>query len=167
MSTSEEEFQQDPAILQRTNLPGMFLTWVGILNMVMGLLLLQAGIHNWKMTFGEYQDEQRKTMENLRKLGWGSPKNAQDPVETPTEGIKATLTWLSFLAGAGALAGAFIIAYAGFNLRALNSYKLAVAGSVLAMIPVISPLGCCLIGQVVGIWSLVILLDRDVRAAFP
>ena len=36
--------------------------------------------------------------------------------------------------------------------------------TILAMIPCISP--CCLLGLPVGIWSLVVLLDENVKASF-
>ncbi len=46
----------------------------------------------------------------------------------------------------------------------LRWYPLAIAGSVLATIPMVSP--CCLLGLPFGIWSLVVLLQPDVKSAF-
>ncbi len=58
---------------------------------------------------------------------------------------------------------AFII-YAALKMREQSQWGLAVAASVLAMIPCISP--CCIIGLPIGIWSLIILTKPEIRAAF-
>ncbi len=58
---------------------------------------------------------------------------------------------------------AFII-YAALKMRELSQWGLAVAASVLAMIPCISP--CCIIGLPIGIWSLIVLTKPEIRAAF-
>ena len=63
----------------------------------------------------------------------------------------------------GLLVAIFII-YAALKMKDLKQWNLAVVASVLAMIPCISP--CCVIGLPVGIWSLVVLLRPDVKAAF-
>jgi len=57
------------------------------------------------------------------------------------------------------------VVFAGaLSMMSLRWYPLAIAGSVLAIIPMVSP--CCLLGLPFGIWSLVVLLQPDVRAAF-
>ena len=63
----------------------------------------------------------------------------------------------------GILIGILIL-YAGVRMRALENHGLAVAASILAMIPCISP--CCILGLPFGIWALVVLLDANVKAAF-
>lgn len=63
----------------------------------------------------------------------------------------------------GILVAAFII-YAALKMKDLTQYGLAMAASILAMIPCISP--CCLVGLPIGIWSLVILTKPEVKAAF-
>jgi hypothetical protein len=54
----------------------------------------------------------------------------------------------------------------GVMMRRLRGYPLAMTGAVLVAVPCLSPLGCCLMGEVIGIWCLVVLLAEDVRAAF-
>jgi hypothetical protein len=49
------------------------------------------------------------------------------------------------------------------KMKGLESYGLAIAASILAMLPCG---GCCLIGLPFGIWALVVLCDADVKAAF-
>ena len=63
----------------------------------------------------------------------------------------------------GILIGVLII-YGAMQMRKLESYGLAVAVSIIAMIPCISP--CCLLGLPIGIWSLVVITKPEVKAAF-
>ena len=63
----------------------------------------------------------------------------------------------------GLLVALFII-YAALKMKDLKQWNIAVVASVLAMIPCISP--CCVIGLPIGIWSLVVLMRPDVKAAF-
>jgi hypothetical protein len=63
----------------------------------------------------------------------------------------------------GILIGGLIF-YAALQMRKLQSYGLAMAGSIIAMIPCISP--CCIIGLPIGIWALVVLTKPEVKAAF-
>jgi hypothetical protein len=63
----------------------------------------------------------------------------------------------------GVVVSAFVI-YASLKMKDLKEWGLAVAASILAMIPCISP--CCLIGLPVGIWSLVILMRPEVKETF-
>jgi hypothetical protein len=67
----------------------------------------------------------------------------------------------------GSLVGvgvAALIIYAALKMRELSQWGLAVAASVLAMIPCISP--CCIIGLPIGIWSLVVITKPEIKAAF-
>ena len=63
----------------------------------------------------------------------------------------------------GILVAGFII-YAALKMKELNHWGLAMAASILAMIPCISP--CCIIGLPIGIWCLVVLTKPEVKAAF-
>lgn len=68
---------------------------------------------------------------------------------------------LSALVG---LAVSAFMAYGATQMRALSSYPLAVAASVLALVPWSC---CCCFTFPVGVWCLVVLLREDVKAAFP
>ena len=49
----------------------------------------------------------------------------------------------------------------------LKSHRhFAVFVAVLTAIPCISPASCCLLGEAMGIWALVVLLNQEIRAAF-
>ncbi|NJN65105.1 MAG: hypothetical protein HC882_09670 [Acidobacteria bacterium] len=60
------------------------------------------------------------------------------------------------------LAAATILA--GVRMRNLRSRWLAILASLVMMLPFFSP--CCFLGIPIGIWCLIVLSDRDVKAAF-
>jgi hypothetical protein len=79
--------------------------------------------------------------------------------------------WINMFSGTLSLVGAFIgiitgilILVGGLKMRKLESHGLAMAASIIAMIPCISP--CCLIGLPIGIWSLIVLSKPEVKSAF-
>jgi len=49
-------------------------------------------------------------------------------------------------------------------MKELRNWTLAMVASILAMVPCIG--ACCLIGIPIGIWSLVVLMKPEVKAAF-
>jgi hypothetical protein len=57
-----------------------------------------------------------------------------------------------------------VILFGGIKMRKLENYGLAMAASIVAMIPCISP--CCVIGLPVGIWAMIILSKPEVKGAF-
>jgi len=63
------------------------------------------------------------------------------------------------------IGGAALIAFGAWRMKELKSYGLAMTASILAMIPCFTSC-CCLLGLPVGIWAIIVLLDKDVKAAF-
>lgn len=61
------------------------------------------------------------------------------------------------------LISAFVI-FAAVQMRKLESWGVAFAGAIIAMVPCIGP--CCCLGLPIGIWSLVVLNKPEVRSAF-
>ena len=57
-----------------------------------------------------------------------------------------------------------LIFYGALKMKKLESYGLAMAASIVAMIPCVSP--CCLIGLPIGIWAVVVLSKPEVKDAF-
>jgi hypothetical protein len=56
-----------------------------------------------------------------------------------------------------------LIVYGATQMRALRNYNMAMTASVVAMLPCGC---CCIVGLPIGIWSLVVLLKPEVKAAF-
>lgn len=50
------------------------------------------------------------------------------------------------------------------KMKRLESHGFAMAASILALVPCISP--CCVVGIPIGIWSLVVLAKPEVKGAF-
>ncbi len=87
---------------------------------------------------------------------------------TASGGEEQFLNWMSggvgiVTASIGLLIAGVII-YASMEMKKLKQWGLAVAASILAMVPCISP--CCIIGLPMGIWALVVLMKDEVKAAF-
>jgi len=57
-----------------------------------------------------------------------------------------------------------VIFFGAMKMKSLENYGLAMAASIIAMIPCFSP--CCLLGLPIGIWALVVLTKPDVKSAF-
>jgi hypothetical protein len=75
--------------------------------------------------------------------------------------VRVFLSW-----GVVGLLSGLLTTIAAIRMRLLRSYTLAVVGSVVTALPCVSCTGCCGLGEVVGIWALVILVSPDVRLAF-
>jgi hypothetical protein len=57
-----------------------------------------------------------------------------------------------------------VIFFGALKMKNLESYGLAMAASIIAMIPCFSP--CCLLGLPIGIWAIVVLSKPEVKSAF-
>ena len=78
--------------------------------------------------------------------------------------------WLERSQSLGAFSNVLALGLSGFTfygalrMKDLRDYGLAMAASIIAIIPCLGP--CCCIGIPVGIWSLVVLNKPEVKAAF-
>jgi len=68
--------------------------------------------------------------------------------------------------GWGGLVVAMFIAAGAVCMLSMRYYGVAVLASFFAIIPCISGTACCCLGEIIGLWALVTLLNADVRAAF-
>jgi hypothetical protein len=68
--------------------------------------------------------------------------------------------------GGANLLGSILTLVGAARMLALRSYSLGILGSVLAAVPCLSLSACILVGIGIGVWSLVVLLNNDIRAAF-
>ena len=57
-----------------------------------------------------------------------------------------------------------VVLLGAIKMKNLESYSFAMIATIIAMIPCLSP--CCCLGVPIGIWSLIVLLDSNVKAAF-
>ena len=56
------------------------------------------------------------------------------------------------------------LVWGGLKMMRLESWGIAMAACILALVPCVSP--CCLIGLPFGIWGLVVINDQAVKQAF-
>ena len=159
MSYEPEPYDTEPsAAAAKANLPGILLIVTAILNVVAALLCLlgAVGVMNLPdQTFEQAIEQQpAENRKNLEDLGWG-PEELRH-IYVACCGIPGVLGLLT----------APLILFGGIQMCRLRGYGLAIFGSILALLPCISPVGCCLVGQVAGVWALIVLASPDVRAAF-
>jgi hypothetical protein len=151
------------AARERVNMPGTFLIVVAGLNVLLaGWSAVgsvqelfrddkqrRADVHE---QFSKFTKEQR---EGLDKLG-------------VTEETVVTILRLNGTVGLAvnvvALAASGLAVLGGLRMIKLRSRGLALTGAILTAIPIVSP--CCCFGQVVGLWTVIVLLNSDVKAAF-
>jgi len=106
---------------------------------------LAFSLFNFAMSFGEAHADPGAP-EMVRKIQEG----AVGPVATAMQGGFAMLN--------------LFIIVCGVQMMRLQSWGLAVAGSVLAMLNIGSC--CCVAGVPVGIWSLAVLMSSDIISIF-
>ncbi|HEX4999400.1 MAG TPA: hypothetical protein VFY29_14325, partial [Terriglobia bacterium] len=63
-----------------------------------------------------------------------------------------------------AIAAGVVVLIGALKMKKLESYDWALASSIIAMVPCISP--CCWAGLPIGIWAIVVLQKPEVKAAF-
>jgi hypothetical protein len=124
--------------------PGSLLAPAMALIAVAGLGLA-ISIYNFAMSFGEAQITPGAP-EFVREI----QKGAVGPVATGLQGGFAMLN--------------LFIVICGVQMMRLQSWGMAVAGSILAMVNVGSC--CCAAGIPVGIWSLSVLMSSDIISIF-
>jgi hypothetical protein len=71
---------------------------------------------------------------------------------------------LGVVVGIVAIIMSGLIFFGAIKMKKPENYNLAMAASIIAMVPCLSP--CCLIGLPIGIWALVILMKPEVKSAF-
>lgn len=151
-------YPPDRNVESRTAAPGICLIVVGVLNMALGVLVLRNGFEVQHMTLDEF----RQMLES--NPAWGVVTGGKKAA--PTEDQKSFTAVANVGLGVLNVLGAVLTVFAGVSMRSLSRYGLAVAGAVWALIPFLSLSACCGIGEIVGIWALVVLLGQEVRSAF-
>ena len=144
-----------------TRMPGLFLILVGILNLPWaGYLLLNAAADSL-MSQREFDRRMGILSPMIRNWGIRRALDRYTNVELKTWQTAFINAWtlLAFVA-------ALLTIHAGRRLRQLRSFGVVVLGSIAACLPCVTFSGSCCIGELVGLWALVTLLNDDVRAAF-
>jgi hypothetical protein len=146
----------------RVQLPAIFLMIVGGLNFLMTLYFIGNGIYTATVPAQQLWEQTRETQASVERLL--GAKGAADN-KTPDE-VKTQALLVSF-AGAG-LTGlcALLTVLGGWRMYTLRSYGLSIVGAVAAAIPCLSVTACCGLGEIVGLWAVIVLAKPEVREAF-
>jgi hypothetical protein len=145
MASPSNPYASSGSALGRLNAPGITLIVLGIL----GVLGAIAGVLMNLLGMGG----------NLAGMGGRESGGPMDQYITlMSGGLGLVLNILNVFLSA-------LIAFGGFKMRTGESYPLALTASILCIVPCTSPC-CCLIGIPVGIWALIVLMDKDVKASF-
>lgn len=128
--------------VEKVKLPAIFLMITAGLGALMAVMSLISNL------FG--------TGFNMANMG-GMGEGNEQLIAMMTGGMGVALSVVGLV-----MAG--VVFFGASKMMKLEMYGLAISASVIAMIPCVSP--CCLLGLPIGIWSLVVLLNNEVKAAF-
>jgi Na+-translocating ferredoxin:NAD+ oxidoreductase RnfD subunit len=163
MSLEPESLESvKPPRANRTLLPGIFLIVVGALNMAAAIPAVAVGIRFMTMPVEELERVMKedpnvqRQMAELKKQGTNLTANDFRNIYI-YGGNGLGIVW--------AILGLVIIA-GGICLCVRKAYALALIASILAAIPCLSAPACCGLGEGIGIWALVVLLNAEVKALF-
>jgi hypothetical protein len=142
------------AVRQRVTAPAIGLIVVGFLNLLWALYLTVNALAITVMT-------PQQIMAQYEAMGMQAATAGKNPDELKTQGV--VLCWplavFSFVASLLPVLG-------GFRLLSLKSYALAMCGAISAAVPCISATACCGLGEAIGIWAIIVLLNDEVKSAF-
>ena len=147
---------------EKITIPGIFLIAVGVISVLLVALGVGFTIHIMRMTDAEIE-------ESLVQLGKSIPQledvfRQQIKDAGSIEAAKRQLAKQQYIQSGLSLVAAVVTVLGGIAMVKRRRHGLAVTGSILAALPILSP--CICVGQIVGIWALVVLFNSDVRAAF-
>jgi hypothetical protein len=128
--------------------PGIALIIAGAL----GIMINTYGIFQW------LAQPDQKQLEMQQAAAWMSTASGI-PVQALSPGVVKVLIMLC-------MAVSLVILMAGVRMIYLQSYWLAVVGSILSMVNIGMSVFCCCLGLPAGIWALVVLMLPSVRDAF-
>ncbi len=149
--------QPRSSVADKVKLPAIFLIVVGVLN------IFGAGYFILNGTVASLNPE--ATAEQMTALNPNALRDLQNAGMSPVDLVKrGSLAYM--IGGALGVLAAVLTILGGVRMMILKSYGLAVFASILAALPCISFLGCCGLGEGVGIWSFIVLMSADVKAAF-
>ncbi len=134
------------------------------LMIVSGVIMLLLLVANIGVVASGY-DVQVKMLEWIEGMQPPGPQKQQmqQEVEKAKNRDRSAEYVQTVIFGVIGLAMDVLVLIGGIKMKQLRGYTLAMIGSICAIVPLNS---CCCVGIPVGIWSLVVLLNADVKAAF-
>jgi hypothetical protein len=145
-----------PATGSKITVPGVLMIVTGVVNLLVALVGFGVGFTFQHMPREEfikaYMQQNPEQRKQLEEQGW----SIDDLLNIYVRG--------GYGVGAVGVLGGLLALIGGVCMLARKARGLAILCALVTALPVTSP--CCLFGLPVGIWSLVVLLQGDVKAAF-
>jgi hypothetical protein len=152
----------EATVADRVAVPAILLIIVGVLNLLLPILLILPGVRLALMSVEQAEELRAQIIQVYAERGIDTSQiEHMTGADLKRLGTTVYLGW-----GSIAFLGGLLVTLGGIRMRQMRSYGLSILGSVVAAVPCVSCNGCCLVGQIVGIWALVVLLDANVKAAF-
>jgi hypothetical protein len=151
---------------ERVKLPAVFLIVVGVLNLLVALFYAGVTIFIAVQPADKMHEMQIDTYETLGKSypfakEMAAAMRKQDPED---QKVKSVAT--NSITSAVLLVAALVVIFGGMRMLQMRSYGMCILASIVTSIPCISPTCCCGVGAIVGVWSIIVLLDETVRGFF-
>jgi hypothetical protein len=155
---------------ERVQMPALFLTANGALNLLVALF--QSGL--FVMTvLTPPETVQRLWIERLEPSGKVDSPLAQQMREMARQAREANPIQFKRqrLAFDGSLAAILLTVSllgiaGGVRMYQARTFPLAMTGALASLIPCVSPMSCCCLGELIGGWCVIVLLLPGVRSAF-
>ena len=147
-------------IKSQVRVPAIALIVSGILNLMFALYMMVNSVVTTVMPADKLKEQQTAIFDALPPAFRenADQKTAAD-MKTQAMLINWPLTVMALLASVLPIAG-------GIRMLSLKSYALSMCGAICAAVPCMSIVACCGLGEIAGIWAIIVLLNPDVKSAF-
>jgi len=144
---------------KRVQAPAIALIVVGILNVLwVGWTFFNVGM----MTLTPANEFHQRMLDLYQSF----PQMQAEVSKRPPDELKAQSLFIGWAWVALGLLSTMLTLAGGIRMLSLKNYALGIAGAICASLPCLTCGGCCLFGEIIGIWTLIVLMNPEVRAAF-
>jgi hypothetical protein len=144
---------------QRVQAPAIALIVVGILNLfAVGWFLFNVAVMGFTPA--------NRLHEQMLEIYQGFPPMKAELNKKSPDELKNQALVVGWIIVALALVNTLVTIAGGVRMLSLKNYALCVCGAICASLPCLSGLACCGVGEIIGIWVLIVLLNPQVREAF-
>lgn len=147
----------------RVRLPAIFMIVLGVIQLFITIIPFFIFINLLFTNSEQYKQNLQASLEGFKKTMPQFAAEFEKQIQNPEPAL-AQARLMYGASTAAWLLPSLLIIFGGIQMLRLRSYALCVISSIVVSVPCVT--ACCLIGQGVGIWSLVVLLNSDVRSAF-
>jgi hypothetical protein len=149
---------------ERVKIPAILLIVVACINLLVCLFQLGRGAYLSTLSPAELR---KAAVQQYEVLGPDLAEQMKEQMkQTSDQQLKVQTLLGAFGCGVVSLLAAALTLFGGIQMYKLRSYGLAISGAIAAAIPCVTCSGCCGIGEVAGIWAVVVLMNDEVRRAF-